>query len=483
MMTIWMDSVNLTMTKVGLPAFIVYRCNELQTYGSTVWWDTPGFSQATVTEVRTIGGQDFHVELHLDDGYDPSPLLNSSTGEVHSVYTNPKTGRLEAGPFWSTVSGATKPVEGHSNTYTVRHLNSYFTLQVGYKLLACGSFIFCNKIEHSNNTVMNDYSLLNYAGFGWFSTGNRKTTFSSFSLELASFPPPNGTELPAVSSSADGIYSADDYIGPAFDSCFFAALDDDCMAVHGSLSPITGPGSTINSFTIPHGDAAVGETLRFYPNTTFEPLGTAIVTSTSQNLITVDHLPLSPSELATTFWSNPNRIGSLTQLVTVVAAPLSKLPMVLSPAIFSKASLTARSPLGPSSSTGKRRIIYSHHYEQHYQRWQLLSKATAAVMIHGDGGNPKNGNSNITIDGLVIDGASASNLYIGASEGVELGDVTFLNAFKGNYTIWESWPGSVATFENVSFSGVRGERKVVGGVGKAIDLLKIVGKVEGEQWR
>lgn len=34
-MTIWMDSVNLTMTKAGVPAFKIYECNELKPYGPT----------------------------------------------------------------------------------------------------------------------------------------------------------------------------------------------------------------------------------------------------------------------------------------------------------------------------------------------------------------------------------------------------------------------------------------------------------------
>ncbi|KAI4195607.1 MAG: hypothetical protein LQ346_003385 [Caloplaca aetnensis] len=487
-MTIWMDSVNLTMTKVGLPAFSIYGCNQLQTYGPTVWWDTPGFSQATITNVESTGGQDYNVQFHLDDGYDSSFLLNSSTGELHGQYTNPKTGRLEAGPGWSTVSGATKPVTGDPNSYTVQISNSYFTPQVGYKLLARVSFIFCNKINDSNNTIVNDYTLLNCAGFGWISSGNRKSTFNSVSVKPAPFPPPNGTELPARSSSADGIHSSGDYIGPTFDSCYFAALDDDCIAVHGSLSPITGPGSAANSFKIPKGNAAVGDTLRFYSNTTFEPLGTAIVISTSHSSISVDHLPVPPSELATTFWSNQNRVGSGFAVLNTHTtgnrgrgAIIKASNGIISGNLFEGVSYGAIN-IGPEFSYWKE-ADYAHNVtimNNTVRDCNYLSKAAAAVVIHGDGVNPTNGNSNITIGGLVIDGVSASNLYIGASEGVELGDVTFLNAFKENYTLWETWPGAVATFENVSFSAVRGERRVVGGAGKKeVDLLKVLGKVEG----
>lgn len=54
-----------------------------------------------------------------------------------------------------------------------------------------------------------------------------------------------------------------------------------------------------------------------------------------------------------------------------------------------------------------------------------ISKAAAAFMLHGDGGNLMNGNSNVTIQGLTIDNTTASNMYIGASEAVSIGDVSF----------------------------------------------------------
>ncbi|KAI4144971.1 MAG: hypothetical protein L6R39_003961 [Caloplaca ligustica] len=487
-MTIWMDSVNLTMTRVGLMAFQIYGCNELKTYGPTVWWDTPGFSQATITSVRGTGGQNYDLQFHLDDGYDSSFLLNSSTGQVKGEYTNPKTGRLEAGPGWSTVNAIAKPLDGHKNTFTVPLLNSYFTPQVGYKLLARGSFIFCNQVGNSNNTVINDYTLLNCAGFGWMSSGNRKTAFNSFSLKPASFPPPGGTELPARSSSADGIHSSGDYIGPTFDSCYFSALDDDCMAVHGSLNPITGPGASSNSFVVPKGAAAPGDILRFYANTTFEPLGTATVTSTSQASITVNDLPVPASQLATTFWSNQNRIGSGFAVLNTHTtgnrgrgAIIKASNGIISGNLFEGVSYGAIN-VGPEFSFWKE-ADYVHNVtitNNTVRDCNYISKAAAAVMVHGDGNNAMNGNSNITIDGLVIDGVTATNLYVGASEGVELGDVMFLNTYRENYTLWEEWPGSVATFENVRFSGVRGTRKVIGGVGRAnVDLVKVLGRVEG----
>ena len=37
---------------------------------------------------------------------------------------------------------------------------------IGYKILARGGFIVGNKVAESNNTIINDFTLLNCAGFG-----------------------------------------------------------------------------------------------------------------------------------------------------------------------------------------------------------------------------------------------------------------------------------------------------------------------------
>lgn len=250
--TIWMDDVNLTMTNTGYQAFQFYQNSNVVTFGPTVWWDIPGFSQATITSVHSLDstGQNFNITFRPDDGYDSSFLLNPDTGSVNGDYTDPITGRLQAGPGWSTIQGmATK---GENNSWTVPLTNFYFYPVVGFKLLARGNFLFCNLIADCKNTVVNDFTLLNCGGFGFMSNLNTRTTFNSLSIRPAAFPPPGGTELPVRSSSADGIHSADDFIGPTFDSCLFDALDDDAMAIHGTLRVISSisNGSSISSPSI-----------------------------------------------------------------------------------------------------------------------------------------------------------------------------------------------------------------------------------------
>jgi len=67
-----MDFVHLTMTTVGLPAYNNYECSDLVTYGPKVWWDTPGFSRAIITDVQITDDNSYSITYYLDDGYDPT---------------------------------------------------------------------------------------------------------------------------------------------------------------------------------------------------------------------------------------------------------------------------------------------------------------------------------------------------------------------------------------------------------------------------
>lgn len=491
--TLWMDSVNLTMTKVGLGAFNFYRCSDVITYGPTVWWDTPGFSQATITNVNNLGDETYDIHIHLDDGYDPSFLINNSTGLLNGEYTDPKTGRLQAGPGWSTISGSATPVEAHKDTYSVMLKNSYFQPLEGYKILARGDFIFCNQVTESNNTIINHFTLLNCAGFGFFSGSNRRTTFNSFSLKPAPFPPPNGKELPARSSSADGIHSAGDYVGPTFDSCFFSALDDDCIAIHGSLYQMTGRGPSLNSFLAPSGLAEPGDVLRFYANGTYSVLGTATVTSASTSAsplsITVDHMPSEVDAVTSTArWTNQNRVGSGFKITNTHTtgnrgrgAIIKASNGIIANNIFEGVSYAALN-LGPEFSSWDE-ADYVHNISiinNTLRDCNYISKAGAAFQLHGDGVNDVHGNSNITISGLVIQNTTASNLYVGASEGLKLGNLKLDDVFAENYTLWETWPGSVITVENARFESVKGSHCVVGGIGRTgVNMSNLIGTVEG----
>lgn len=100
-----------------------------------------------------------------------------------------------------------------------------------------------------------------------------------------------------------------------FESCYLEALDDDCMAVHGSLYHISGAGDSPGTFIAPlNTAAAAGDVLRFYATENYEPLGTATVTRAvspdSLRGITVDNLPEKASSALTTTFSNQNRVGS-----------------------------------------------------------------------------------------------------------------------------------------------------------------------------
>ena len=291
--TVWMDGVNMSLPDNTIRAFNIDSCSNLTTFGPTVWWDVPGFSQATITAVTpSADNSSYEIEFHLD-GYNSTFLF--SDGQLNAEYISPLTGRLEAGPGWSNVGASVTPT-GAPNTFSFNFNEFvYFAPQVGYKLVSRGEFLFCNLVANSNHTTINDFTLLNCGGYGYFSTSSRRTTWDSFSLKPADFPPPGGTMLPARSGSADGLHSQGDFVGPVIDSCFLTALDDDCIAIGGDKGDISSiSGSTMvgtsNTFT--------GAVLQFYTNGSLTPQGRATVVGsdnsdpgTQSAGLTLDQIP------------------------------------------------------------------------------------------------------------------------------------------------------------------------------------------------
>jgi len=391
------------------------------TYGPKLWWDTPGFLQANITDVRSTGDNNYSIAYHLDDGYDSSFLVYASTGQINADNTDPTTARRQAGPGWSTRSSLLSPVSGHPKIFTFVTTNSFFAPKPDHKFLARGSFIVCNEVSNSNTITINDFTLLNCAGFGFFSTSNSKTAFNSLSLHPAAFPPPNGTALPALSSSAYVIHSAEDIIRPTIDSSHFAALDDDC--VHSTPSP-----APANSFLSPKGDAAPGDILRLYADGTYAPLGTATIRSvappsSASIAITVDHhSPRRPFSAQHRLLDEPSALlfHKPPARWAIAGAALSPKPRTgLSSTTSSKLSRTVRLDLGLEfSSWNKADFVHDVSITNNTVRdYNDLSKAGAAMMVHGAGNNSMAGDSNIMIRSLVVDNTTASSLYIGAAEG------------------------------------------------------------------
>lgn len=155
--------------------FHMYDCSGPVTYGPTVYWDKPGFPQATTTGVDYTGDDNCDIEFHIDDGYNSSYLFSATTGRVSGEDTNPSIGQLSACLGWSTVTGDPSSVSRQANRYNVAQPYSYCTPFICYELLASGEFMFWNQGTNSNKIIINDFNLLNCAGFAFFSGVNRKS--------------------------------------------------------------------------------------------------------------------------------------------------------------------------------------------------------------------------------------------------------------------------------------------------------------------
>ena len=118
-------------------------------------------------------------------------------------------------------------------------------MQVG-DLLGCrtAQFAFTFHVNGCENSTFDSISLLGGPGFGFFAEGTNipgqrgGNTYRRCSIKRP--PRPLGAvEDPLVSTSADGFHMAGVPWGPVIDSCFFEAMCDDGIAIHGSFRVVT----------------------------------------------------------------------------------------------------------------------------------------------------------------------------------------------------------------------------------------------------
>ncbi|KAI9829052.1 MAG: hypothetical protein M1832_000075 [Thelocarpon impressellum] len=489
--TMWLDSVTLVMNQRNLTAFYFDACDKVTLYGPVVYWDIPGHAQATITAARNVSGT-ITVEYRPDAGYSTDGLVNAE-GNMRARYGHPVTGRLVPSVTGSSILGQPVPISGRPGYFSMvmTPWSATYMPLVGHKIIARGNGIMCNKVYESNDTQIIDYTLLNCAGFGFHSLHNRRTVFDSLQIKRAPFPPPGGTELPARSSSADGVHSGEDIVGPTLDSCYFESLDDDCIAIHGTARTITAMGPTPNTFNA-FLSAVLGDTLRFYHPSSFNLLGTAKITSITQIpgqnnfVVIVDALPL-PVVNGTRF-TNQDRTGSGFKIIntrTNVSHGHGALVKASDGIIhnnYFEASSYGGISVGPVMtywSEGdwvKNVSIIGNTCKEN----AFIAAADAAIMLHGDGDRALGGNRDVIIRNNLLLNVTGPNLYVGAASSVSLGGNRFHNPYQGAWTMDEQWPGAnhaIATFENVSF-GILGQNCVTGTIGQAgISLLNRLGTV------
>ena len=96
--------------------------------------------------------------------------------------------------------------------------------------------------------------------------------------------PANATQNALLSTSADGFHSTQMPVGPLLDSCYFEAMPDDGIAIHGRYSLVTDAFPHNHSFVIAERYGrqwyGAGSLLRVYDNE-FQPAGVLTVQSTT----------------------------------------------------------------------------------------------------------------------------------------------------------------------------------------------------------
>lgn len=466
--TVWMDKVTLVFPDNTVTGFSIDRCSYLTTYGPTMYYSVPGFSQATITQSSYVSGSTYQFQFQCDAGYDCSSMVQS--GNLNAEYIDPNTGLLQPGPGYSVFVGPATMI--NSNTWQYTYYGAYFAPLPGHKLLSRGQFLYCNKIQASNYTSINDFTTLNCGGINWLSYLNVKPYFNSIVVKPATFPPPGGTALPMRSSNGDGIHSNSDLVGPQVDSCLFSLLNDDCIAIQGEIGFTYS--SSGNTF-VGSGGVSNGDVLKFYYPDTYKSLGSAKVLSSSQTSngntqITVSALPTGFSA-GNTIFVNQNQQGSgfsITNTHTTGnrgrGAIVKGSNGLIANNVFEKVSY-AGIYLGPEFKQWNETDWVRNIKVQSNQILDCgyIDGGVSAFSLHGDTAvvgsqnttlNPIDGNSNITIIDLLISGTGTqSNIYLGATTNVSVSGVVIQNALSATYPIDETTPTALANFQNVKFLG------------------------------
>jgi hypothetical protein len=126
-------------------------------------------------------------------------------------------------------------------------------------------------LDSITNSRLEDVALYGGPAFGFLESRGSGNTYVNLSIRLPD-PPPGAATRPLLSTSADGFHSSGTRVGPTILGCSFTGMDDDGIAIHGSLMLVTDADEGSSSVTLVNlGPLAVGDRLALYDKT-FSPI-------------------------------------------------------------------------------------------------------------------------------------------------------------------------------------------------------------------
>lgn len=178
-------------------------------------------------------------------------------------------------------------------------------------------------LDWVTNSRLEDVALYGGPAFGFLEGNGGGNTYINISIRLPD-PPPGATTRPLLSTSADGFHSSGARIGPRIIGAHFEGMDDDGIAVHGSLMLVTDADAASSSVTLVNlGPLAVGDHLALYDKT-FSPQPTPTSPLYSPTLFTILSLTPAPKGYTPPFnvsTTMPSQTFPASYMVCVLSSP------------------------------------------------------------------------------------------------------------------------------------------------------------------
>lgn len=286
-----MSGVHLFMSDRHSTAVFISGMENVSLIGLSVHYKVFPTNQAYL---RAIGADGKSLDVEVMEGY---PLEDWKNGVGVPCYVfDPATRWWKAGSndmYADTIT----PIGGSNTSMFRLHYSGNVgpnsqSIAVG-DLIACrqngGSFTI--RTENGGGVHWKDITLYGGPVFGYredYDINQPASKFGGNSYTRCSVrrpeKPAGATESPLLSTSADGFHSSGMPHGPTVDSCYFEAMPDDGIAIHGHYSLVTDVYPSNRSFVIAEAHShhwyIDGSILRMY-NTNFQvAAGLTVVNST-----------------------------------------------------------------------------------------------------------------------------------------------------------------------------------------------------------
>lgn len=230
--------------------------------GLSLRYEQPPSNTARVTAVGALS-VDVAVEAgHPTDDFD-SGLLASCN--VFSAAT-----RLRKPLSFDVYVASVAPLAGGLFRLTVANRGQLAGVAPG-DLLGCRVVYgeMTVTVDNCTESALRGVTLYGGPVFGILEAGGDANEYTDVTIALPA-PPPGAATQPLLSTSADGLHSANARRGPRITRANFTGMDDDGIAIHGQFRLVTGAdAATVTLVSL--GPLRVGDHIFFY-NTTFGPL-------------------------------------------------------------------------------------------------------------------------------------------------------------------------------------------------------------------